>query len=164
MAPPRRRHSFKSGPSSGSSGSGSPRSPVDSTSPPMRVGKYDLGNLCKLWDDDPKIRARVRDKHHLIQHYDEINEVATDADVDKTLPNCVLNDTALIPVLDLMRQNDLKLPALDRLIQSVDWFYQTSKASMSLEHCYKQAWAIRDLIQVLKHLLNRDSPPTDSQL
>lgn len=159
---PRRRHTSK-GPSSGSSGSGSPRALADS-SPPLRVGKYDLGNLSKLWDADPTIRAQVREKHHLIRHYDEINEVATDADVDKTFPNCSLNKAALIPVLDLMRDNDMKLPALDRLIQSIDWFYQTSKVSMSLEHCYKQAWAIRDLIQVLKHLLYRDSPPTDSQL
>ena len=118
-----------------------------------------------MWDDNQEIRDSVRDNKNLLQHWDDMQKVATCAcDVDKTVENCKLNSKVLIPVLELMRQNSLMLPSLDRLIQAIDWFYSTSKKVKSLEHCYKQAWAIRDLINVLKSFTYRENPPAETCL
>jgi len=134
------------------------------SSPRERVGKYDLSGLSKLWDDTPEIRDAVRDNKNLLQQWDAMQKIETNGDVDKTIENCKLNAKVLIPVLGLMRQNSLMLPALDRLIQAIDWFYSTSKKVRSLEHCYKQAWAIRDLISVIKGFTYRENPPTETCL
>jgi len=108
-------------------------------------------------------RDRVRAGHNLLQNFDSTKNTQVDGDVDKTIENCQINSFVLKPVLDLMKDHQLMPPALDRLIQSVDAFYRTSKVTRSLEHCYNQAWAIRDLINVLKSVLYRESPPTDAQ-
>ena len=162
----KKRHTQKSRPSSVSSGSGSHGSPTSTPSnhAKERVGKYDLGGLSRSWDDSQDCRERLRAGHNLLQNFDSTNQVNVDGDVDKTLENCMINSFVLLPVMDLLRQNQLMLPALDRLIQCIDAFYRTSKVTRTLEHCYNQAWAIRDLINVLKGLLYRESPPTDAQL
>lgn len=158
--PPTRRHSAKSR-QSASASSGSGGSPSSHGSSRERVGKYELGSLVKAWDNDEELRGRVREKHPLLRAWDEVNSVAVDADVGKSIENCTLNAAALKPLLRLMKDNNLLLPALDRLIESIDKFYQTSKMIKSLEHCYKMAWGFRDLISTLKNLCYKPSPPTD---
>ena len=151
------------GPSSSSSGSGSPKSATVGVLK-ERVGKYDLSSLSKTWDNDEKVRSRVRDNNFLLQTWNEMEKIATNTEVEKTVENCKHNSFVLAPVLKLIKENQGMLPALDRLIQTIDWFYQTCKSPKSLEHCYKQAWAVRDLVATLKSLTYRNAPPTETFL
>ena len=153
--------------SSAASGSGHSPSPSESISPRSRqerVGKYDISHISKIWDDTALVRERVREKHNLVQNFDIQHETAVDAEVEKTPESCRLNSLILMPILDLMRENNLMPPSVDRLIEVIDKFYKISKVSRDLEHCYHQAWAVRDLINVLKGFIYRDAPPTETLL
>lgn len=76
--------------SSGSAGH-SPASSNGGSAGKERVGKYDLAGLCKTWDNDEKVRQRVRDGHYLVQNWDDVHGVAVDSDVDKTVSSCKHN-------------------------------------------------------------------------
>ena len=149
-----------------SSSNGSPRSVASTSSPTSRmdrVGNYDLSHLAKIWDDTEVIRNQVREKHHLLMNMNLQTGTLDDSYVDGHLENVKLNSAALMPLLELMRRNDLLMPNIDRLIQSIDNFYSIAKRSKSLEHSYQMAWAFRRLLVKTKGLCYKDSPPQDRE-
>lgn len=147
---------------SGSGHASSSGSRADSPSPSPRslVGNYALDSLPNLWDNDAAVRARMRADMNLVTALDEKGE-ESNSYVDATTANVALNAPVLLPIAKMMCQNDMTLPSIDRLIQSIDAFFQVAKRSVSLEKCYHEAWAIRRLISKLKRFLYRDSPPQD---
>ena len=84
--------------------------------------------------------------------------------VEGTIEELKINKEVLAPLLVLMKDNKQLLPNIDRLIQSIDVLYTSSKNHRDLEHCYQQAWALRRLIQKLKSFTYRDLPPTEAYL
>lgn len=151
--------------SSPSSSSGSPTASNGSCAARSvsreRVGNYDLSGLSREWDNHPVIRDRIRDGHHLCRHLDETTQQEMDAYVECSMEDARVNKFVLSPIMVLMKSNDLLLPNLDRLIQSIDLLYHTARKPQSLEHSYQQAWSIRRLIQQVKSHLYKDFPPQD---
>ena len=147
---------------SGSGHASSSGSRTDSPNPSPRslVGNYGLDSLPKIWDNDEAVRARMRAEMNVVTAIDEKGEECNSY-VDATTANVALNYRILLPIAKLMCQNDMTLPSIDRLIQSIDGFFQVAKRSVSLERCYHEAWALRRLIGKLKRFVYRDSLPKD---
>ena len=145
---------------SGSSSSG--LSPPPST-PTIRerVGTYDLQDLVKIWDDNERVRDRVRENHNLCQtvHVEDEKEMVRDAYVEGNVLNVRANFDILEPVIEIMGRHERLLPNLDNLIQCIDAFYRKAKKARTLEHCYQMAWSIRRMIQVVKGCCYRETPP-----
>ena len=151
--------------SGGSSSSGSKpmedssqRSP--SASPKVVVGSYDCSGLPKKWDDDAVIRERIRSNFNLVVRIDHEFKPANGY-VESTTDNVKLNAPIMGPVCDLMKDNDLKPPALDVLIEQINLFYVIAKVWGGYESYYQQAWAIRRLLGKLKTYTYREFPPED---
>ena len=163
----------RKGSSGGASSSGHADSPSTragcsgSTSPwsaKQRVGNYDLENLSKKWDDDSVIRERIRNGFHLCRHWDHETKQETDTYVECCVDDARVNKLVVAPLLRLMKDNDLLLPSIDRLIQAICLFYEVGKKPRSLEHCYQQAWSLRRIIQNVKSHCYIDTPPQDRML
>ena len=125
------------------------------------MGKFELIDLPISWDNDPAIRERIRNGLNLCAAYDPKTGELVSKYVDGTPENLRVNAPVLKPIVTLMRQNDLQLPAIDKLISSVDEFFQLAKLTRSMDDCYQEAWAIRRLIGKLKRYTYRNLPPQD---
>lgn len=155
----------KSSGSSGSAGSGVARSDSTSPAPRDRVGNYPLVGLIQDWDNDERVRDRVRDDHDLVMAVRVVDgkDVLQDGYVEGNIPSAKANHMVLEPLLERMAANDRLLPNLDNLIQVIDAFYRKCKKIRTLEHAYQQSWALRRLIQVVKMACYKLVPPEDSR-
>lgn len=124
------------------------------------VGNYDLSSLPSEWDLSPDVRKRMRDDMNLVTACDQWGK-ESNLTVTATKPNVKLNACVLRPVAVLMEQNDLLLPAIDRLIMAIEEYYVLAKRTISHEAAYHEAWAIRRLIGKLKRTCYRDNVPED---
>ena len=148
---------------SGASGSGeSGASSASSSSPTStpKVGHYDLSVLPVSWDNHPTIRERIRESLNLSLRYEPSGKHSAGY-VEGTKESVKLNACVLEPVCVLMSENNCTLPNIDRLIQAIDHYFQISKVSRTLEHCYQESWAIRRMIGKLKTYTYREFPPKD---
>lgn len=167
-AKPRAERSSRDSLGSKSSSSGDARSETRDDSQELSprqtlVGRYELTGLSSSWDNDPLIRERIRENRNLCLNLGQDGEPASEH-VDASTDTIKLNNIVLLPLCSLMRENELMLPCIDNLIQSVDEFFQITKRHKSMEHSYHEAWAIRRLLVKLKRFLYRDHPPQDSIL
>ena len=111
-----------------------------------------LSGLCAEWDNCSAVRARLREKYNLFVHYCPKLKMMTNCKVEKTAANVRANASSLRPVLKLVAQHGL--PPIDDLSCQV--------LQLLVLHCFPnaegifhtQAWAIRDLIQVVKKNAN----------
>ena len=126
------------------------------------VGSYDVSGLPGVWDGDATIRERLRNGHNLVVTLDPIDGKICSSHVDATTQNLKLNAPAVLPLAKLVGQHDLRVPSLDRLMGSIDTFYQITKKSMNQEECYQQSWCLRRLLGKLKTFTYRTHPPQDS--
>ena len=160
----------KSKSSGASSSSGSTRcdsgSPAPSESESRKVvcGNYDLSCLPKNWDDDMNIRERMRSGLSLVVRLDPTTEKPVNGTVESTTENVKLNEPVLLPVCRLMKDNELKPPRLERIIEQINCFYNMAKIWGGYEAYYHQAWAIRRLMGKLKTFTYREFPPEDRVL
>ena len=150
---------------SGASGSGhsdaSPANSTSSSSPKCLVGSWQLTGVPEAWDNDSIIRERIRDKYHLLTRT-ALNGEAENGHVEGTTDNLVLNEVVLLPICQLMKENNLTLPNIDNLCFAISKFYAVTKTEKSLEHAYHQSWAVRRLLVHLKSFTYRDFPPQDN--
>ena len=145
---------------SGHSSSSGSRAESPNPSPRSLVGNYHLDAVPSQWDNDQALRSRMRAELNLVIALDEKGEECNSF-VDATTANVAANSAVLLPIAKLMCQNNMTLPSIGRLIESIDKFFQVAKRSVPLEKCYHEAWSIRRLIGKLKRFLYRDSPPQD---
>ena len=145
----------------GGGGGGSSHCASPNQSPKNMVGRFELTDIPISWDNDPAIRDRIRNGLNLCAAYDPNTGELVTKYVDATPENLRVNAPVLKPIVTLMRQNDLQLPAIDKLISSVDDFFQLAKLTRSMDDCYQEAWAIRRLIGKLKRYTYRNLPPQD---
>ena len=125
-----------------------------------RVGSYSLEGLAQMWDDMPDVRARLRNMMVLMVKCGNNDELVAGY-VDKTSPNVIANAAVLSPVLRFMCENDRKIPGIDQVFPEVTKIYAFNK--IHIEECvaYRDAWAIRRLVQYVKSFLWRTSIPKD---
>ena len=55
------------------------------------VGDYDMHCLSEAWDNDPNVRERLREGHHLMRHLDPLTGKVTNGYVEKTIENMKVN-------------------------------------------------------------------------
>lgn len=125
------------------------------------MGNYDVAILAKQWDDNSCIRDRIRENQHLLRHYSVEDQKETDGYVEGCVDDARVNKEVLAPVFSLMKDNALLLPSIDRLILTIEHFYQIGKKPKSMVHCYQMAWATRRAIQAVKSLAYKDGPPEE---
>lgn len=108
-----------------------------------------------------EIRDRIRSNLDLVNRLDEEGKPCRGGHIESTSDNLKLNEPVLIPICHLMEKNELKPPALDRIIQQIGAFYTLAKLWGGYESYYHQAWAVRRLLGKLKTYTYRDLPPED---
>ena len=126
------------------------------------VGSYSLDHVPVQWDNHPTIRDRIRQNLNLVVAYDFETGNPSSNYVDATCENVKLNAPALMPLATLMKENNLRIPAIEKLTVAVSEFFQLAKLSRSDDHAYQEAWALRRLVGKLKRFTYRSAPPQDS--
>ena len=81
--------------------------------------------------------------------------------IEGSRDNLILNRDVVEPLAKLMRDHEYQIPSIDRLIEAICALYQMARCPRSQEHCYKQAWAVRRLLQTLKHFTYAKTSPED---
>ena len=125
-------------------------SPRSSTSND-RIYGFSMAGLHTTWDNTTEVRNRLRNGKNLILQFDPEREELVNGPVDKTLANVRNNLTVLQPVLELMRDNNLQCPMIDRLIEEVRNLYNCAKVKVSHDTVYHQSWAVRHLASLAKN-------------
>ena len=125
------------------------------------VGSYCLDQVPVQWDNHPSVRERIRDNNSLVLAFDYETGKPTSKYVDATVDNLKLNSPVVMPLATLMRENDLQIPAIEKLTGAVADFFQLAKLSRSDDHAYQEAWALRRLVGKLKRFTYRSTPPQD---
>ena len=127
----------------------------------VRVGSYSIDGLSAAWENVSKLRDRMWEQRCLLVQWDSKLEVeipALNGHVSKSIHNLRSNRQILFPLIHLMRQNDLLLPNIDRLIAEVQVLYKRNGLGTSKDHgdiLYHTSWSIRHLLSLLKAELAR---------
>lgn len=132
-----------------------------SCSPKSVVGTFGLESIPVTWDNDHQIRDRIRLNENLTMRFNSSLGKTETGFVEATPENCRVNAPVLKPLLTIMRENDLQLPAIPTIINAIESFYQLSKVVRSSDQVYQESWAIRRLIGKMKKFAYRQSPPQD---
>ena len=139
----------------------SERASSPSCSPKTVVGSFDLDSIPVTWDNDSKIRDRIRLNENLTMRFNSSFGKTETGFVEATPENCRINAPVLKPLLALMRENDLQLPSIPAIINAIESFYQLSKVVRSSDQVYQESWALRRLIGKMKKFVYRSFPPQD---
>lgn len=126
-----------------------------------KVGGYSLDGLATCWDNDFLVRRRLRSGLNLVCKYDPNTGGPVTGHVEKSQDNCRLNNFILSPILCMMFENDLKLPAIDAVQIHVADIYQLNQVTVMEVQIYQDSWAIRRLLHYMKSMLYRPSFPKD---
>lgn len=148
--------------SSGSRGSHSRTSSPGSSPKSVVVGDYPLNEVPIAWDNHPAIRERVRNSDNLCLAFNVKEGKGTSEYVAATNENVKLHAAVLKPLCCIMKDHELQLPAIQKLISAVEEFFLVAKLSRGSDHCYQEGWAIRRLIGKLKRFTYRSTPPQDT--
>ena len=120
---------------------------------------WSMMTLPCVWDSIPEVRERMRDTQQLVARG---HGEATTGVCAKTIANARMNEKVLAPVLSRMCENDMKLPAIDNLMEDVNDFYDKCKASKENMVVYNTTWSLRSLLQIVKARIYKTKPPQDS--
>lgn len=143
-------------------GGGSRASSPTSSCKTSVVGHYELDGVPTAWDNNPSIRARIRENKNLCVALDHKENEVVSTYVNATVENLKINSAVLEPLAAIMKENSLQLPSIPKLIGAVEEFFRIAKLSRSSDECYQESWAIRRLIGKLKRFTYRPTPPQDS--
>ena len=129
--------------------------------PKSVLGTFDLEGIPVAWENDPTIRERIRENKNLCLVLDHDKGSSGNGYVDATCDNLKLNASVLKPVLMIMKDHQLQLLSIEKLITAVNTFFQLTKLSRTPEQAYQEAWAIRRMIGRVKKFLYRTLPPQE---
>ena len=132
-----------------------------SSSPKSVVGDFDVQCLPTLWDNESQIRLRLRKGENLLMRVNHSTGISEAGFVEASAENCILNCAVLKPILNLMKSNGLRLPAIPMLIPAIEKFYLLCKVHRGSDQIYREAWGIRRLIGRMKKFVYRSFPPQD---
>lgn len=110
--------------------------------------------LAIKWDNIPEIRHRMREGYNLLVHYDAKMKKCMNCDVERTIQNVKANIHVLGPVCKMISTDGLLI--IEDLEYDVKQMFSLYNVLASEKTISKQAWAIRYLIQVLKHSVKGD--------
>ena len=116
-----------------------------------RVGNYSLQGLAQTWDNSSPIRARLRDRQRFLLQWDpKLKAEVVVTRVPKSIHSVRANPEALKPLLVLVRENHSLLPIIDRVMEEIQLLYNAFEIKVSGETVYHEAWALRQLVVLLK--------------
>lgn len=125
------------------------------------LGGFELTGLGAAWDNDPEIRERVR-KHKKFMLASKPDHGLDPGFVQKTVLNLKANKGMLMPVLDFMRENDKKIPAIDDVAVEVKTLFERSGLEVDATTIFEQSWAVRRLLTYTKSFTYKQSVPQDT--
>ena len=108
-----------------------------------------LQGLSLSWDNCPHVRDRLRRGYCLLVHHCPKLKRDCNSKVAKTMANLRKNAHVLSPVLKIVAHRQL-LPPVDDLMVQVEEVFQLHSRNVGRDVIRDQAWAVRDLLQVLK--------------
>ena len=125
-----------------------------------RVGTYSLDGLWIAWENSLQVRTRLKERNTLLLQYDaklQVDLVATNGHVPKTISNLRTNRAVLSPLLNLMKQHSMMVPCLDRLIAEVRVLFDRNCSNLKDpgDVHYHTAKSVRQLASLLKGELAR---------
>ena len=99
----------------------------------------------------------------LIMRFDStVGKTEAASAVEATVENLKLNTPVLLPIMEIMAINDLRLPSIEALIGAIEDFYQLCKKTVRQpDYVYQEAWSIRRMIGRAKKFIYRPHPPQD---
>jgi len=90
----------------------------------------------------------MRNGESLIMRFDStVGKTEAASAVEATVENLKLNTPVLLPIMEIMAINDLRLPSIEALIGAIEDFYQLCKKTVRQpDYVYQEAWSIRRMI------------------
>lgn len=122
-----------------------------------------MDSLCEAWDNNPLVRERLRDRHHLMRHLDPATGEETNGYVEKSVDNMKLNHFILSLVFKLMAAHDLALPNIDKILEQITKLYAKSQVTFPkhADRVYQDGWAVRRFCSLIKKQAHRPTWPKD---
>lgn len=120
-----------------------------------------LSGLCELWDADPALRKRVRERSCLILEKPTGSEAVESpaGSVSKTLDNCRYNAAALVPLMVQMADHQDSVPDISALVDELAKFYGIHEVVAAPGALNTEAWSFRYLFGKVKSLTYRETAP-----
>ena len=107
-------------------------------------GGMNVAGLAALWEEIAVVRNFSRE-HGLLM---KVPPGASFCDCNRA--NAVANTAVLIPCLERMRENDLKLPYIGLLQEEVDRFFKQTHLKISEKIAYRTAGEIKKILSFFK--------------
>lgn len=127
----------------------------------MALTFHELDGLGDEWDENRDLRQRVRDVGCLVVNAPAEGkaEECPDAVVSRTIENARYNLPVLMPVFKRMQGHLGNIPDLQCLQDQVAKVF--SRQGRKPQDLKNQAWSIRYLFGIVKHLQYKPQPPRD---
>lgn len=124
-----------------------------------------MDGLAEKWDNDAKVRERLRDGNHLMQCWNSTLLQGTNEFVGHSVDNIKVNSFILSPVFKMMSQQpDRASPSINGILEQIGELFRRAKVTFSKhsDRIYQDGWAIRRLCTYAKAQKFRDGPPKES--
>ena len=109
----------------------------------------DVQGLASLWESNAEVRKLARE-HGLLM---KVPPGASFCDSNR--PNAVANTEFLIPCLQRMYENDLKLPYIGPLQEEIELFFQQVHVKVGEKVAYRTAGELKKMLSFLKRKANK---------
>lgn len=118
-------------------------------------GAMKVAGLATLWEQSAEVRSTARERALLMK----VPRGAAFCDCNRV--NAVDNTAVLIPCLERMYENDLKLPYISPLQDEVDKFFKQVHVKASEKLAYRTAGEIKKMLSFLKRKANKKEVTKD---
>eukprot|EP00439_Symbiodinium_sp_Y106_P010355 s4604_g1.t1 len=115
-----------------------------------------VSGLASLWEGVASVRKTARDLG-LIMRLPPGAQLC-----DSNRGNAVANADVLIPCLERMRDNDLKLPYINPLQEEIELFFRQVHVKVSDKVCYRTAGEIKKMLSFIKRKANKKEVTKDT--
>lgn len=121
----------------------------------------ELHGLADLWEGYKVLRSRVKALGCILVEFPTEGgaEVPLEGYIPRTMLNARYNSDALMPVMQKMSGAFDKVPELASLCHEFKKLALSEHRNPTKDHIMDQAWSVRYLFGVTKHLLYKPAPP-----
>ena len=116
----------------------------------------DVIGLARMWEGTASVRQSVRDTGLLMRM------PAGAFLCDSTRPNAVANSDVLIPCLERMAENDLKLPYMGPLQEEIELFFRQVHVKVLEKVAYRTAGELKKMLSFIKRKANKKEVTKDT--
>ena len=122
-----------------------------------------LGGLGENWDKSRTLVRRLSAVNALVVERPKpgSDEIQPEAIISRTTENLRHNAEAMLPLVLVMKGHQDKIPELQALVDELTIAYTKVGKVATKQMLSDQAWSLRYLYGVMKHLLYRKQPPRD---